>query len=1765
MQGWREIEFRNASSPNHFRCGESASSVTVRGGTSVMKRVHAGFLFLILLSLVLMSPPAEAQKPSQEPGKPLGPGWHNVQGEGVAPEAARRYFEVKAVEVEQRLAQQRMRTQSFMAEAAALPSGGAAEVTPEIEGLARGLRNDPKAIYDFVHNHIDYVPYFGSKKGATLTYLDGAGNDFDQASLMIALLRASGYTSKYVFGVMRMPGNALANWLGVDQDRAIISRILINGGIPVGPYSNGQYCYSDATCELNRVWVRVTVDGANYDLDPSYKTYNYIPKIDIGATLGYDRNQFIAAATSGATVTPDYVQNLNEANIRAKLTEYSMNFVNYIRANKPNAESEEIIGGRHVNETSIQNYIGNMPFLSIPYYYWDDVPAQYQATFRIQHEGIDHTFLVYELANKRLTITYPSSNSYCPELRLNGQLVDSGNPTTPGTYYVYTLIMDHPYAGYGGTYMDQIVDGKQIQSGGTYAITTNFGASTERLLGYAKQRLKSYLDQGLANTSEAVLGENLNITGLTYAQQHIRAYRLSGLMGDTLEHLHHYFGLVKQTNSYVIDWVGVGTSRSATRVGVPQQDVDAQVHSGWATGSALEHGVLEQMMGTDNPAVSTIKFIQLADASGEKVFYATSSNFASIKPLLLQTYPAWKVDEFETDVNAGAFLIVPEKWRNYVGQWVGSGWYDSSACYCIDGGLFGGGGANQDTLTGGEKSGSPLDGIHATPVYENENTTVGDPIQISSGAFVHDQVGLVLGGPGSLGLSHSSSYASNEATQARSLGYGWAHSNDIRAKSYSHGELGLGSRQVREAAAMIVYLYVAKDLFKNLVGCPWGSCGGYVNDSLGWPLMFVSVKWAVDQLTENAVSINVGHELREYSKMPDGSFSSPLGSTDRLVDAGGGAFRLERRFGTRWNFDSQGRISSIVDVDGNTTAFNYSGQNLSSVFDPLGRSLSFAYDAINRITAVTDSVGRQVQYTYNAAGDLVSYKDPELKEWTYSYDATHRMVSHTNPEGITEIESTYDDTDRVILQTAPRAGDAWVTYQYFYTDYQNAEVDPDGNATTYHYDADGREIGVTDALGNTRRKKYDGQSHVVETTDPRGNTTRFVYDGNQNVIKTVNALNQETNNSYDVQFHLTDVTDPLGHTTHFEYDSEHHLILLRDVLGNESTTTYYPNGLKQSTTDPRGTRSTFTYDSYGHLQTATVGSHPPVSTTFDLIGRMTSLTDQVGSTTAFQYDARGLPTAKTDPLGRTASTIYDGVGYAKSRTDRNGITSTYTYTPLGKTASVSYPDSSSASFSYDARNNLASMLDMLGTTAYSYDAANRLTSVTDPHGFTVSYEYDEAGSVISLTYPGNKTVRYTYDALNRMKTVTTWLGNIATYTYDAAGRVIRLDNFNGTYTLYGYDNTNRLTSLENRDSSGGVISTYQYVLDPAGNPTQIISDESLSPTPGAILVNYGYNTERNRLLTANSISYSYDNEGQTSSINEVNGSRSLVFDARLRAAAISGVGTFSYDGSNNRLEVNRNGTTTAYVYDVAGNLLAEAEGANTITRCYIYGNALLATITRSNELFSYHYDSVGSTIALTDRNQNIVNQYSYDPYGNIQGSVESVVQPFKYAGRYGVVAEQGGIGYMKARYYYSQSGRFLSEDPLGSTADGPNLYAYARDNPISRIDPTGLQSRAGTFEVCGIVAFGFCSSVDTEGRTRDYWGIGVDAGAAVSLGGLGGNSDNGPSFNASLGQFGASYGDDGWKFSVGPSVDPPWHFSFSVKWPLPDMSADHFREILEQK
>ena len=112
----------------------------------------------------------------------------------------------------------------------------------------------------------------------------------------------------------------------------------------------------------------------------------------------------------------------------------------------------------------------------------------------------------------------------------------------------------------------------------------------------------------------------------------------------------------------------------------------------------------------------------------------------------------------------------------------------------------------------------------------------------------------------------------------------------------------------------------------------------------------------------------------------------------------------------------------------------------------------------------------------------------------------------------------------------------------------------------------------------------------------------------------------------------------------------------------------------------------------------------------------------------------------------------------------------------------------------------------------------------------------------------------------------------------------------------------------------------------------------------------------------------------------------------------------------------------------------------------------------SNTVYYYHFDGLGSVIALSDVNSVIVERYSYDVFGK-PSNTSDVNNPYLFTGRR--YDDETGLYYYRARYYDYATGRFMQTDPVGYTA-GLNLYAYCGNNPGNFVDPLGLQSNIVT-------------------------------------------------------------------------------------------------------
>jgi RHS repeat-associated protein len=107
--------------------------------------------------------------------------------------------------------------------------------------------------------------------------------------------------------------------------------------------------------------------------------------------------------------------------------------------------------------------------------------------------------------------------------------------------------------------------------------------------------------------------------------------------------------------------------------------------------------------------------------------------------------------------------------------------------------------------------------------------------------------------------------------------------------------------------------------------------------------------------------------------------------------------------------------------------------------------------------------------------------------------------------------------------------------------------------------------------------------------------------------------------------------------------------------------------------------------------------------------------------------------------------------------------------------------------------------------------------------------------------------------------------------------------------------------------------------------------------------------------------------------------------------------------------------------------------------------------TVNGQVLYFVQDHLGSTNALTDATGNVISSVTYDSFGNSTGNLAT---RYQYTGR--EKDAETGLHYYRARWYDSNLGRFLGEDPIGFAGDDINLYGYVWSSPINKTDSSGL-------------------------------------------------------------------------------------------------------------
>jgi len=502
---------------------------------------------------------------------------------------------------------------------------------------------------------------------------------------------------------------------------------------------------------------------------------------------------------------------------------------------------------------------------------------------------------------------------------------------------------------------------------------------------------------------------------------------------------------------------------------------------------------------------------------------------------------------------------------------------------------------------------------------------------------------------------------------------------------------------------------------------------------------------------------------------------------------------------------------------------------------------------------------------------------------------------------------------------------------------------------------------------------------------------------------------------------------------------------------------------------------------------------------YDNENNLTSITDAKGRVTSFEYDSFRRVTRTTFPSSLVEAYGYDAVGNLTSKTDRKGQTIQYVYDALDRLEHKGYPDSTGVDYVYDLAGKVMQVNDPSGQYGFAYDNMGRLIGTTTQYSFlpgvtnTTSYTYDKASNRKTITAPDGSTNTYGYDSLNRLSSLTNSLTGQFGFGYDALSRRTQLTRPNGINTTYAYDSLSHLLSVlhqsgatiidgagygydlaGNRTSKTNYLNgiTEEYTYDPLYQLTQVVQgttttesytyDEVGNRLSSLGMPTYDYNSS-NQLTTTSNASYTYDYSGNTLTKTDTTGSTQYAwdFENRLTSVTLPDTGngptvvTFKYDPFGRRVQKSGPMGTTNYLYD-GPNLLEEADSSGSVLARYTQGPGVdhpLAEF-RSGVTSFYEPDGVGSATSLTSSTGTITQTYNYDTFGNLSGSTGTVVNPLRYTAR--EFDSETGLYYDRARYYDSQTGRFISEDPIGFNG-GMDVYAYAGNSPATLTDPFGLQ------------------------------------------------------------------------------------------------------------
>jgi RHS repeat-associated protein len=365
----------------------------------------------------------------------------------------------------------------------------------------------------------------------------------------------------------------------------------------------------------------------------------------------------------------------------------------------------------------------------------------------------------------------------------------------------------------------------------------------------------------------------------------------------------------------------------------------------------------------------------------------------------------------------------------------------------------------------------------------------------------------------------------------------------------------------------------------------------------------------------------------------------------------------------------------------------------------------------------------------------------------------------------------------------------------------------------------------------------------------------------------------------------------------------------------------------------------------------------------------------------------------------------------------------------------------------------------------------------------LTYSYDSVGNVSSIADAAQQTVYFKNQVVSAS----------GDYVYDAVYRLIQAEGREHTgnrdHPETSYNDFPRIQLPLPGDGQAMRNYREQYRYDAVGNILELL--HSAGPG-GSWRRHYQYDEiGSNNRLTKTTVGqsedrYSYDPDGNMTRMLHL---PSMTWNFKNQLAST-------------QTQVVKNGgraETTYYVYNSGGQRVRkvtdDAAGNRRADRTYLggfemyreYGSdgnaialerttlhvmdgerrAALAETLGTEVTIRYQFDNhLGSSCLELDDAAAVITYEEYYPFGSTSyqagRSISEVsLKRYRFTGK--ERDEETGFNYHGSRYCAPWLGRWTSSDPAGMSA-GVNGFAYVKNNPIGRIDPTGLDDQPGWFE-----------------------------------------------------------------------------------------------------